>query len=129
VRRVVAALLGAALAGGLAAGCVHHVGGPKQVLKPEGETVTLAPAKGLSVTGEFLALRGDKLVVLSGGRLVEVTLAADAEVTVEGYPSVKLRKREKLVLYARYPQGLGEEQWIGLLRERGQAAFDAVPGP
>jgi hypothetical protein len=121
--RVLAALLVAAVLGG----CTRHYGGPVRVLKPEGETVTLAPAKGFSVTGEFLGFRGDRLVVLSGGRLVEVTLPEDAEVKVEGYSSVERGERDKLRLYARYPQGLGQESWDELLRRQGQSSFDAVP--
>ncbi|HWR96943.1 MAG TPA: hypothetical protein VN317_00825 [Candidatus Methanoperedens sp.] len=120
-----AVALAVALAVGLLGGCSYHLRGPRRSLKPEGETVTVAPAQGAAVTGEFLGVRGESLVLLRGGRLLAVPLAALARVEVEGYAAVKVGKREKLLPYARYPQGLAEERWGELLRERGQQGFDA----
>lgn len=116
--------LAAALALAASCGCVFHIQGPEQVLKPEGEKITALTPAGASLGGEFLGLRGENLVLLRDRRLVEFPLAGLSRVEILGYPTVKVREREKLLFYARYPQGLGEELWAELLRERGQTAFD-----
>lgn len=123
-RWVLPALLAAAAA---LTGCIIPLSLTEWRLGPEGETVKVASAPGRSLSGELLGMRGERLVVLSGGRLVELTLPADAEVEVEGYPAVKVGEREKLRLYARYPQGLSDELWGELLRHQGQSSFDPVP--
>jgi hypothetical protein len=121
--------LTAPLAAAVLAGCSLHLGGSKRALRPEGETVTVAPAPGRPLTGEFLGVRENNLVLLCGGRLVEVPLARLTRVEVKGYPAVRTDQRGLLLPYARYPQGLDAAQWTEVLRTRGQIAFDPAPGP
>jgi hypothetical protein len=123
MKRSLAALL-AVLA---LAGCRIHASGPERPLKPEGESITIDLAKKVKISGEFLALRGESLVLLGDGLLLEVPLASFKRVAIKGYPAVTIKDREKLLLYARYPQGLSDEQWRELLRQRGQEDFDQPP--
>jgi hypothetical protein len=119
----------ATLAALLLAGCTYRLAGPATVLKPEGETVTVERGGAPAATGELVVVEGDRLVLLREGRLAAVPLEGVRRVAVTGYPAVKLPKeRARLVLYARYPQGLTPEQWRELLRRLGQAEIEPVPG-
>jgi len=116
-----------ALAALLLPACRHHTRGPDQLLKPEGETVTVEPAGGRRVTGELIVVEPGRIVLLSGGRFLAVPLEPLRTVEVLGYPGLDARhERRRLVLYARYPQGLRADQWALLLRERGQDAPDEL---
>lgn len=118
------------LAAVLLAGCRFHAEGPARTFKPEGETVTVEPAKGLSATGELIAVEAERLVLLREGRYVAVPLSSLRSVLVKGYPRVSVREEQaRLVLYARYPQGLGPESWQRLLRLSGQEEPDPFPAP
>jgi hypothetical protein len=106
-------------------GCYIHKG-PTKVLKPEGETVTIETAGDPKVTGELLGLASERLILLRGERLLALPLGSFSSVKVEGYPTLTASDREKLHLYARYPQGLSDDQWRQLLLERGQHEFDLL---
>lgn len=116
----------AVIAAAALCGCVFHVRGPEVVLKPEGERVSFKTAGGATVTGELLGIRAGSLVLLLDGRLAQVPLAPPFELEVAGYADIGVGKREKLSLYARYPQGLSEGRWAELLRNAGQEAFEDV---
>lgn len=118
--------LAASAALAVLAGCTHHTG-PKLAFKPEGETVVIQNAQSARVRGEFLGLLGESLILMRDARLVRLPLGASTVVEIQGYGVVRASRREKLVLYARYPQGLSEEQWRVLLQRHGQEEFDLIP--
>ena len=122
--RTLPALLAAA---GILGGCVIPLSLKERRPGPGGETAKVTAAQGRALSGEFIGIRGDRLVLLTEGRFIELALPPDAEVRIESYAAIEVRERKKLLLHARYPQGLTDEQWAELLRAQGQSSFDEAP--
>jgi hypothetical protein len=119
---------------GLLTACTSTV----DVLKPEGETVTLTLTSGRTYEGELLTVDATRLLFGYQGGLYAVALAEVRKVYVHGYRSFPVplgepkvhfsspfnkKELKKLRLYCRYPQGLTSDQAQQLLQHYKQDDF------